>query len=65
MKRWSELTTPEQHLAYSGETIDYYYITSYWKSNDYEPAGSELYADYNTLEEALEGLRRAKLEDIC
>lgn len=64
MKRWSELTTPQHHLDLTGCEINYYYITTYWKSNHYEPAGSEIYAYYNTLEEALIGLQKAKLDDI-
>jgi hypothetical protein len=64
MKRWSELTTPEQYLSHTGCEIDYYYITTYWKSNHYEPAGSEIYNTYNNLQEALTGLQKAKLDDI-
>lgn len=64
MKRWSELTTPEQHHSLTGCKIDYYYITTYWKSNTYEPTGNELYNTYNTLESALIGLQKAKLDDI-
>ena len=64
MKRWSELTTPQHHFNLTGCEIDYCYITTYWKSNHYEPAGSEIYNTYNTLESALIGLQKAKLDDI-
>lgn len=54
-----KLTTPEQHLAFTGIEIDWYYITSFWDSNNYEPAGSEIYGTYNTLEEAQTALIQA------
>ena len=59
MKRWNELTTPEQHLAMTGEQIDYWYVTSFWMSDESAFAGSERYGDYDTLAEALEGLAKA------
>ena len=60
MKRWNELTTPEQHLATTGEQIDYWYVTSFWLSDStLGVPSSELYSDYDTIEEALEGLAEA------
>ena len=61
MKTWNELTTPKQHFSMTGEKIDFYYVTSFWLSDDavFGIASSELYSDYDTLEEALEGLAEA------
>jgi hypothetical protein len=61
MKTWNELTTPEQHFAMTGEKIDFYYVTCFWLPEDalFGLPRSELYSDYDTLEEALEGLAEA------
>lgn len=51
-----ELTTPEQHLAITGNVIDYYYITAYWSGNDYELSGQEIVGRYDNMTAAISAL---------
>mgnify|MGYP003345536478 CR=1 FL=1 len=53
-----ELTSPKEHLNFSGIEIDHWYITAFWRSESGMLA-CEPYGYYDTQEEAEAALERA------